>query len=517
MVIIGWKKSGDITAEDDSRLAMHLSQVMEPEPWRYVNHLENGIEMIERLKVVYRGHASYAKVRAARELGRIKMRKSESVVDFRARFDDLVRQVEAAGGHRAKDELIDLYMQGVSDRFSWWVTAMRTMIRGNKFTLMDIQDSLFEEDRQRGNKPESPTRRANNSDSVIPDNAKSTKRKGVCWDCGEKGHYRGSNKCKEPKKRNKSESRDRSKARDLSRDRNRSKAQDRSKERGRSRGRSANHSSKAERQDAMPARLSESPDGYAYTISVRAGLEAMEGYRNLCAELEVKRPNGDHPREDTLRGSHVQIKGQGVVKPPKRTPNYRRNSVCPDNCPKEKDANVIKDVPKVVMAGKANFLYHSDRKEGQLKHHWLWDSGADYYIIGNPDWFTKLWVIPKGRQSLIRTGGGLVYPTKVGHVIISLKGLNNRPVRITLKVVLYINNFPLCIILRELFYFNRGRLEGSTFVAKNGLPLYKLNIPHQGFYLWLSNQREPLRQRAVIIHTAHEGVPEPLKEISVPA
>ena len=117
MVTIGWKKSGDIIAEDDSRLAMHLSQIMEPEPWRYINHLENGIEMIERLKIVYYGHASYAKVRAARELGRIKIRKSEFVIDFRARFDDLVRQVKAAGGHRAEDKLIDLYIQGVSNRF----------------------------------------------------------------------------------------------------------------------------------------------------------------------------------------------------------------------------------------------------------------------------------------------------------------------------------------------------------------------------------------------------------------
>ena len=180
MVAISWKKSGNIITKDDSRLAMHLSQIMEPEPWRYVNHLENGIEIIERLKVVYRGYAFYAKVRATRELGRIKIRKSEFIVDFRARFNNLIRQVKAAGGHKAKDELINLYIQGVSDRFLWWVTIIQTIIRGNKFTLMDIQDSLFEEDRQRGNKPKSPTRKTNNSDSVIPNNAKSTKKKGVC-------------------------------------------------------------------------------------------------------------------------------------------------------------------------------------------------------------------------------------------------------------------------------------------------------------------------------------------------
>ena len=141
----------------------------------------------------------------------------------------------------------------------------------------------------------------------------------------------------------------------------------------------------------------------------------------------------------------------------------------------------------MVMAGEINFLYYSDQKEGRLKYYWLWDSGADYYIIGDPNWFTKLWVILKGKQSLICTGGGLVYPTKVGHIIISLKGPDNRPIKITFKVILYINNFPLCIILRELFYFNGERLEGNTLVAKNGLPLYKLNIPRRGFYLWLLN------------------------------
>ena len=115
MVVIGWKKSGNIIAKDDSRLAIHLSQVMEPKPWHYINHLENGIKIIERLKVVYRGHASYAKVRAARELGRIKIRKSESIINFRARFNDLIRQVKAAGGHRAKNKLINLYIQGVNN------------------------------------------------------------------------------------------------------------------------------------------------------------------------------------------------------------------------------------------------------------------------------------------------------------------------------------------------------------------------------------------------------------------
>ena len=305
---------------------------MEPGPWRYVNYLENRIEIIERLKVVYFHHTSRAKVWAARELGRIKIRKSESIIDFRARFNDLARQVKAAGGYKAKNELIDLYMQGVNDRFPWLVTVIQTIIRGNKFTLIDIQDSLFEEDRQRGNKSESPTRRANNSDSIIPNSAKGTKKKGVCWDCREKGHYRSSSKCKEPKEKNESEGRDRS------------KAQDRSKERGRLRGRSANHSSKAERQDAMPARSSESPDGYAYIILVRAGPEAIEGYKNFCAELEAERPNGDYPREDNLRGSPVQMKGRGVAKPPKCTPNYKRNLECPDSCPEERDANVTKNV-----------------------------------------------------------------------------------------------------------------------------------------------------------------------------
>ena len=66
------------------------------------------------------------------------MRKSESVIDFRTRFNDLARQFKAAGGYRTEDELIDLYMQGVSDRFPWWVTAMRIMIHGNKLSRGEL-------------------------------------------------------------------------------------------------------------------------------------------------------------------------------------------------------------------------------------------------------------------------------------------------------------------------------------------------------------------------------------------
>ena len=73
---------------------------MEPGPWRYINHLKIGMEIIERLKVAYRGHTSQAKVWAARELSRIKIKKSESVINFRARFNDLIRRVKAAGDYK---------------------------------------------------------------------------------------------------------------------------------------------------------------------------------------------------------------------------------------------------------------------------------------------------------------------------------------------------------------------------------------------------------------------------------
>ena len=40
-------------------------------------------------------------------------------------------------------------------------------------------------------------------------------------------------------------------------------------------------------------------------------------------------------------------------------------------------------------------------------------------------------------------------------------------------------------MLGELFYLGEERLKGNTFVAKDGLPLQKLDIPRRGFYLWL--------------------------------
>ena len=318
MFAFGWKKGDDISAKDDARLAMHLSQIMEPQPWLHVNHLIKGTDMIEQLKVTYRGETSFAKAQAIRALGMIKMRKSESVVEFQARFDTLVMRVKAAGGHKADSELIDLYLCGVSDRFPWWVTAMRTMDRSCRFTLRDIQISLFQEDRQRGDKGEFTSKRANNSDSIIPETAKSRKNKkkdAVCWDCRKKGHYRGSEKCKGPKERSESKDRGRPKGRDSSRARNRSRDRDRnrSKEGGRSEGRdrskarnrSRDHGGMAERQGAIPAHLTEYLDDHACAMSPRVGQEAMEDYKNLCARLEAERPNGDYPREGDLSGSRV--------------------------------------------------------------------------------------------------------------------------------------------------------------------------------------------------------------------
>ena len=97
----------------------------------------------------------------------------------------------------------------------------------------------------------------------------------------------------------------------------------------------------------------------------------MEGYKNLYIKLKVKRLNKNHFKENTLRGNRIQIKGQGIIKPPKRIFNYRRNLIYFNNYLKEKNINIIKNVPKVVMADKINFLYYLNQKESRLKYYWL--------------------------------------------------------------------------------------------------------------------------------------------------
>ena len=52
------------------------------------------------------------------------MKKLESVMDFQARSNDLIRRVGAAGSHKSNDELVDLYRCGVNERFPWWIAAM---------------------------------------------------------------------------------------------------------------------------------------------------------------------------------------------------------------------------------------------------------------------------------------------------------------------------------------------------------------------------------------------------------
>lgn len=91
MAAFGWEKGDEVSKKDDIRLAMYLSQIMEPDTWNHVSHLDKGTMMIDQLKAVYRGEASYAKLKATRALGQVRMRKSESVTDFQARFNGLVR------------------------------------------------------------------------------------------------------------------------------------------------------------------------------------------------------------------------------------------------------------------------------------------------------------------------------------------------------------------------------------------------------------------------------------------
>ena len=97
MVAFGWEKGSNIRL--DARLALHLSHATEADPWLHT-HLHKRIEMTEKLKVVYRGNASFAKLQASRTLGQIKMKKSKSGTDFQAHFDNLLRQVAAASGHK---------------------------------------------------------------------------------------------------------------------------------------------------------------------------------------------------------------------------------------------------------------------------------------------------------------------------------------------------------------------------------------------------------------------------------
>ena len=85
---------------------------------------------------------------------------------------------------------------------------------------------------------------------------------------------------------------------------------------------------------------------------------------NLYAELKAERPGGDYPKDNNSRGSRVLKKGRKNPKPP----DYRRYS---DKNPKKENVNTTEEVPEMVIAGEAQFLYYSDRKYAKPKHHWL--------------------------------------------------------------------------------------------------------------------------------------------------
>jgi len=118
-----------------------------------------------------------------------------------------------------------------------------------------------------------------------------------------------------------------------------------------------------------------------------------------------------------------------------------------------------------------NFIRNKDNKKAS----WLYDTGSTEHISNNKDNFISLEY--KDNLQLIRTGKGIIQPTGIGKVQLSI--IDNI---INLIDVLYIPEFPTNIISGIKHYNYGGKLNGNKLLDKNNNVITEFDFNNTGFF-----------------------------------
>ncbi|KAF6805530.1 hypothetical protein CPLU01_15981 [Colletotrichum plurivorum] len=110
---------------------------------------------------------------------------------------------------------------------------------------------------------------------------------------------------------------------------------------------------------------------------------------------------------------------------------------------------------------------------------WLWDSGANVHMINDMLWFDAGDYAPSIEEHVTQTGNGLVYPTHVGTVTLRFEG----GTEMTLKEVLYVQDFPMNIFSGERLYKSGGKLRDNDLLAKGDVRFATIDVNDRGFFL----------------------------------
>ncbi|KAF6821740.1 hypothetical protein CPLU01_12452 [Colletotrichum plurivorum] len=118
-------------------------------------------------------------------------------------------------------------------------------------------------------------------------------------------------------------------------------------------------------------------------------------------------------------------------------------------------------------------------REPTVDSSWLWDSGANVHMISDMAWLDEGGYAPISGEHPIRTGNGPVYPTDVGAVTLRFE----TGVKMTLREVLYVQEFPMNVFSGERLYLSGGYVLRNDLFAGNDVHFASLDITERGFFL----------------------------------
>ena len=138
------------------------------------------------------------------------------------------------------------------------------------------------------------------------------------------------------------------------------------------------------------------------------------------------------------------------------------------------------------------------------RNRWLFDTGADLYTINDAKWFKGNEYTKYTREIPVITGGGIVYPTYISRVEVSLVGLDSKKRVIVLSYTILIPKFPINIFSGERFYLAGGYLNKNKITDPTGAVVATIDVKKRGFYLYVFGASENLKGLAKAMLTSTE-------------